>query len=185
MPERASPESAGVEETQEQRFGPGKRDADAARAALKEPTAPPAPRRGRGRPARSAAPPAPHELPGGGEDPVFWGGQLQTLWNSVAKQRGYAPIPDEAAPKIGAAAALVAEKYGPYTGKYPELVLLFMMTPYLASAVTVELKRSRELEKAKREKAGAEKTDTDGDGTRPRPGTQQEEPKFEGSELDL
>jgi len=179
MPERTPPEDPGVE------GAPGQRDAAAARAALKEPTIPPAPRRARGRPRTPAAPPAPSELPGGGEDPAFWGGQLQTLWNSVAKQRGYAPIPDEAAPKIGMSMALVAEKWGPQTSKYPELVLLFMMAPYLASAVTVELRRSREAEKAKRDKAGGEKAGTDGDGARaPRPAAQ-EEPKFEGSELDI
>lgn len=146
MSERAPAENPGVEDTS------GKRDAAAARAALKEPTTPPAPRRGRGRPARPAAP---SELPGGGEDPAFWGGQLQTLWNSFAKQRGYAPIPDEAAPKIGVSAALVAEKWGGQTTKYPELVLLVMMAPYLASALTVELRRIREAEEKRREKKAA------------------------------
>lgn len=180
MPERPSPEDPGVE------GAPGQRDAAAARAALKEPSSPPPPRRGRGRPARPSPPPAPGELPGGGEDPVFWGGQLQTLWNSFAKQRGYAPIPDEAVPKIGMSAALVAEKWGPQQTKYPELLLLFMMAPYIASAVTVELKRIREAEKAKRVKAGTEETQEDkmGPARRPAPDGQQE-PKFEGSELEI
>lgn len=155
MSERASAENPGaVEET------PGKRDAAAARAAFKAGTVPPAPRRGRGRPARPVVPPAPSELPGGGEDPAFWGGQLQTLWNSFARQRGYAPIPDEAVPKIGMSAALVAEKWGPQQTKYPELLLLVMLAPYLASAVTVELRRIRESDNAKRRKepSAAERT---------------------------
>lgn len=180
------PEGTPAEERQDLGGSPGRRDAAAVRTAA---TAPGGSERtrGRGRPARAKdVPPAPPAAPG--EDPQLWGEQIQGVWNKIAELRGYDPIPDRAVPKIGVPAALVAEKWGAAAStKYPELLLLGAMLPYLFSAFVIEWKRGQEQRARKAER-------TRGDGQQPRtqgpptaaPRTDQPRaPVFEGRELEI
>lgn len=178
MPEGSQPEE------RQDLGGPGRRDAEAVRKAAAAPGGSER-TRGRGRPARTNAPPAPPAIPG--EDPQLWGEQIQGIWNKIAELRHYDPIPDRAVSKIGIPAALVAEKWGAAAStKYPELLLLGAMAPYLFTAAIVEWRNYQE-QRARKEKA---RTDgqhprTQGPAPVPRPGDGQRGPVFEGTEINI
>lgn len=140
MPKGPRPETAGS-------VNEARRDADAVRETIQRGPGPgDAPPRGRGRPHKpTPAPPGPETL----EDPAYWGEQIREYWNPLAAQRGYQLIPERASLRVGIPAALVAQKWGPLMPtRYPELLFLLAMAPYLFSLVVVEVQRMREARAA-------------------------------------